>query len=87
MLVKELFNKLYPKLICFILIIFLLIVRHPQAEVLGEGGYRHSVEVNEIEDGDSVDDDSTYIEYKDIKKPKIKSKKRDPFSLFKKKKG
>ena len=84
MLVKELFNKLYPKLICFILIIFLLIVRHAEAD-LGEGGYRHSVEVNEIDDNDSIDDDSTYIEYKDIKKPKKKSKKRDPFSLFKKK--
>ena len=50
MIVKIFFNKLYLKLVSLFLIIFLLIFNYSYADVIGEGGYRSNVEVNEYED-------------------------------------
>ena len=57
MIVKIFFNKLYLKLVSLFLIIFLLIFNYSYADVIGEGGYRSNVEVNEYEDiyGDTKD--------------------------------
>ena len=49
MLKKNLFNKIYPKLIYLFLILFLLNL-NPVAAELGQYGYKRSVEVNEYED-------------------------------------
>ena len=49
MLKKNLFNKIYPKLIYLFLILFLFNLNPVVAE-LGQEGYKRNVEVNEYED-------------------------------------
>ena len=97
---KNLFNKIYPKLIYLFLILFLLNL-NPAAAELGQDGYKRSVEVNEYEDiyGDTKDKkkkterckntkalscDRSNIKYEDLKVQKKKI--RNPFNIFKNKK-
>ena len=100
MLKKNLFNKIYPKLIYLFLILFLLNL-NPVAAELGQYGYKRSVEVNEYEDiyGNTKDKkkkterckntkalscDRSNIKYEDLKVQKKKI--RNPFNIFKNKK-
>ena len=101
MIVKIFFNKLYLKLVSFFLIIFLLIFDYSYADVIGEGGYRRNVEVNEYEDikdrkkyyerckkTKTLGCDRSNIKYEDLKVPKKVKKKKtlNPFGIFKNKK-
>ena len=101
MIVKIFFNKLYLKLVSLFLIIFLLIFNYSYADVIGEGGYRSNVEVNEYEDikdrkkntercrkTKTLGCDRSNIKYEDLKVPKQVKKKQtvNPFGIFKNKK-
>ena len=98
MIVKIFFNKLYLKLVSLFLIIFLLIFNYSYADVIGEGGYRSNVEVNEYEDikdrkkntercrkTKTLGCDRSNIKYEDLKVPKQVKKKQtvNPFGIFK----